>query len=59
MEAEAIKKGVPTAKIGALEVRKLISKIKWTKEDQVEELINQIKGSMEQQFSSLVVEVTH
>jgi V/A-type H+-transporting ATPase subunit A len=59
MEAEAIKKGVPTAKIGALEVRKLISKIKWTKEDQVEELVNQIKGSMEQQFSSLVVEVTH
>src|SRR5574341_254649 len=49
-ETEAIKKGVTSSKIGQLEVRKMISKIKWTKEDQIEHLINEIKTSMNQQF---------
>ena len=58
-EAEAIKKGVTSSKIGQLEVRKMISKIKWTKEDQVEQLINEIKTGMNQQFNSLLIEVTN
>ena len=58
-ETEAIKKGVTSSKIGQLEVRKMISKIKWTKEAQVEQLINEIKTSMNQQFNSLLIEVTN
>ncbi|HET7337298.1 MAG: V-type ATP synthase subunit A [Nitrososphaerales archaeon] len=58
MEAEAIKKGVPSSKVGALEVRKLLSKIKWTKEEEVEHLINEIKINMKQQFDNLLLEVT-
>src|SRR5579885_820963 len=59
MEAEAIKKGVPSSKIGALESRKMISKIKWTKEDQVEQLVKDFQGQMQQDFKNLLVEVTH
>jgi len=58
-ETEAIKKGVTSSKIGQLEVRKMISKIKWTKEDQVEHLINEIKTSMNQQFNSLLIEAVN
>ncbi|HLN35407.1 MAG TPA: V-type ATP synthase subunit A [Nitrososphaeraceae archaeon] len=58
MEAEAIKKGVPSSKVGALEVRKLLSKIKWTKEEEVEHLVNEIKINMKQQFDNLLLEVT-
>lgn len=58
MEAEAIKKGVPSSKVGALEVRKLLSKIKWTREEEVEHLINEIKINMKQQFDNLLLEVT-
>ncbi len=58
-ETEAIKKGVTSSKIGQLEVRKMISKIKWTKEEQVEQLINEIKTSMNQQFNSLLIEVAN
>ena len=58
MEAEAIKKGVPSSKVGALEARKLLSKIKWTKEEEVEQLINEIKINMKQQYDNLLLEVT-
>ncbi|MBI3190836.1 hypothetical protein HYZ41_03970 [archaeon] len=58
-ETEAIKKGVTSSKIGQLEVRKMISKIKWTKEAQVEQLITEIKANMNQQFNSLIVEVAN
>lgn len=58
MEADAIKKGIPSTKIGTLESRKMISKIKWTKEDQVEQLIKDFKNKMQQEFESLLVEVT-
>lgn len=54
MESDAIKKGVTSSKIGNVEVRKLISKIKWTKEDQVEKLINEINQSMKEQFNKLI-----
>ncbi|MBI3842020.1 MAG: V-type ATP synthase subunit A [Thaumarchaeota archaeon] len=58
-EADAIKKGIPSSKIGALEVRKMISKIKWTPEDKVERLINEIKVDMDDQFASLLAEVSN
>ncbi len=54
MESEAIKKGVTSTKIGGLEVRKLISKIKWTKEEQVDKLISEIKHNMKEQFNKLI-----
>ena len=58
MEADAIKKGVRSSRIGALDARKLISKIKWTPEDQVEQLLREIKSSMSQQFEGLLIQVT-
>jgi V/A-type H+-transporting ATPase subunit A len=58
MEADAIKKGVRSSGIGNLDVRKLISKMKWTPEDQVEQLVKEIRSSMAQQFESLVIRVT-
>ncbi|HEX7274888.1 MAG TPA: V-type ATP synthase subunit A [Nitrososphaeraceae archaeon] len=58
IEAEAIKKGVPSSKVGALEARKLLSKMKWTKEEEVEQLVNEIKINMKQQYDNLLLEVT-
>src|SRR5215218_487200 len=58
LEAEAIKKGVTSSKIGDLEARRLISKMKWTKEEQVEELVKEIKVNMSKQFDKLVVEAS-
>lgn len=58
MEADAIRKGVRSSGIGNLDVRKLISKMKWTPEDQVEQLVKEIRSSMAQQFESLVIRVT-
>jgi V/A-type H+-transporting ATPase subunit A len=57
-EIDAIKKGVTSSKIGDLEARRLISKIKWTKEEQVEELVKEIKVNMSKQFDKLVVEAS-
>jgi V/A-type H+-transporting ATPase subunit A len=58
LEAEAIKKGISSSKVGSLEVRKQISMIKWTKEQEIDELINQIKINMKQQFDKLLMEIT-
>lgn len=57
-ESDAIKQGVMSSKIGDLEARKLISKIKWTKEEQVEQLVKEIKVNMAKQFDKLVVEAS-
>ncbi|HEY6535319.1 MAG TPA: V-type ATP synthase subunit A [Candidatus Nitrosocosmicus sp.] len=57
LESDAIKKGVISSKIGALDARKLISKMKWTKEEEVEKLVNEIKINMTKQFEKLLVEV--
>jgi len=57
-EIDAIKKGVTSSKIGDLEARRLISKMKWTKEEQVEELVKEIKVNMSKQFDKLVVEAS-
>ena len=56
-EAEAIKKGISSSKVGSLEVRKQISMIKWTKEEEIDVLINQIKINMKQQFDKLLMEI--
>jgi V/A-type H+-transporting ATPase subunit A len=57
-EGDAIKKGATSAKIGALESRKMISRIKWTKEDQVEQLVKDTMTTMEKEFNTLMIEVT-
>ena len=57
MEAATIKKGILATKISALEVRSMISKMKWTKEEQLEQLISEIKTKMKQQFDNLSQEV--
>lgn len=57
-ENDAIKKGATSSKIGALESRKMISRIKWTKEDQVEQLVKDTMATMEKEFNTLMIEVT-
>ncbi len=56
-ESGAIKKGILSSKIGALDVKKSISMIKWTREDDVEPQVKEIKENMTKQFDSLLVEV--
>jgi len=58
MEADAIKKGVRSSRIGDLDARKLISKMKWTPEDHFEQLLLQIRTSMKKQFEGLLIQVT-
>ena len=57
-ESDAIKKGATSSKIGALESRKMISRIKWTKEDQVSQLVDDTRATMEKEFNTLMIEVT-
>ena len=53
MEADAIKKGVSAVKVSSLESRGIIPKMKWTKEEQLEQLVNDIKSKMKQEFDNL------
>jgi V/A-type H+-transporting ATPase subunit A len=57
-ESEAIRKGISSTKIGSLEVKKRISMLKWTKEEEVEQLVKEIEISMKDQFNNLLMEVT-
>ena len=59
MEADAIKKGVSAAKISSLESRGMIPKMKWTKEEELEQLINDLKSKMNQEFDSILKEVSN
>jgi len=52
-EADVIKKGSTSAKVGALESRGMIPKMKWTKEEELEKLLNGINSKMKQEFDSL------
>ena len=52
-EADVIKKGSTSAKVGALESRGMIPKMKWTKEEELEKLLNDITSKMKQEFDSL------
>ena len=56
-ETQAIKQGAQASQINALEAKNKVSKIKWTREEEVEELVNQIRKDMEEQFSKLLQEV--
>jgi len=58
MESDAIKRGVISSKIGELDSRRLISKIKWTKEEEVEKLVNEIKINRAKEFEKLLTEVS-
>ena len=52
-EADVIKKGSTSAKVGALESRGMIPKMKWTKEEELEKLLNDNTSKMKQEFDSL------
>jgi V/A-type H+-transporting ATPase subunit A len=58
LEADAIKKGVQSIRIGTLPTRKELSMIKWTKEEEVGPKVEEIKTNMNQQFKELIMEVT-
>ncbi len=58
MEADAIKKGVSAANVSSLESRGMIPKMKWTKEEELEQLVNDIKSKMNQEFDNLSKEVS-
>jgi len=58
-EADVIKKGSTSAKVGALESRGMIPKMKWTKEEELEKLLNDINSKMKQEFDSLSKEITN
>ena len=52
-EADVIGKGSTSAKVGALESRGMIPKMKWTKEEELEKLLNDINSKMKQEFDTL------
>jgi len=58
MEADTIKKGVSAAKVSSFESRGMIPKMKWTKEEQLEQLVNDIKSKMKQEFDNLSKEAS-
>jgi V/A-type H+-transporting ATPase subunit A len=58
LEADAIKKGIRSSQIGGLESRKLISKMKWTPENQIDKLLQEVRTSMRQEFEGLLIKVS-
>ena len=58
LEADAIKKGITAANASSLTSRGMIPKMKWTKEDQLEQLVNDIKSKMKQEFDNLSKEIS-
>ncbi len=58
LEADAIKKGIRSSQIGVLESRKLISKMKWTPENQIDKLLQDVRTSMRQEFEGLLIKVS-
>lgn len=59
LESEAIKKGATSQKISSLSVRKDLSMIKWTREEEVESKVEEIRSNMKTQFEKLLAEVAH
>ena len=53
IEDELIKKGITAAKVGSLESRGMIPKMKWTKEEELEELVNNIRAKMKDESENL------
>ena len=58
MEDNAIKKGAPAAKASSLESRGMIPKMKWTKEEQLDQLVNDIKTKMKEEFANISKEAS-
>ncbi len=58
-EADVIKKGSTSAKVGALESRGMIPKMKWTKEEELDKLLTDINSKMKQEFDSLSKEISN
>lgn len=58
MESDAIKNGSSAAKVSSLESRGMIPKMKWTKEEELEQLVNDLKSKMNQEFDNLSKEVS-
>jgi len=56
-ETQAIKQGAQASQVSALEVKNNISRMKWTREEEVEELADQIRKDMEEQFGKILQEV--
>ena len=59
LEADAIQKGITAANASSLTSRGMIPKMKWTKEDQLEQLVNDIKSKMKQEFDNLSKEISN
>ena len=57
-EDEIIKKGITAAKVSSLESRKMIPKMKWTKDDELEQLLGNIKSTMKNEFDNLSMEAS-
>ena len=53
IEDELIKKGITAAKVSSLESRGMIPKMKWTKEEELEELVNNIRAKMKEESENL------
>jgi len=58
-EADVIGKGSTSAKVGALESRGMIPKMKWTKEEELDKLLDDINNKMKQEFDSLAEETSN
>jgi len=55
-ETQAIKQGAQASQVNALEIKNKISRMKWTREEEINDLINQIRKDMEEQFGKLLQE---
>jgi len=53
MEDELIKKGITAVKVSSLESRGMIPKMKWTKEEELEQLVSNIRSKMKEESESL------
>jgi|TARA_B110000263_G_scaffold64040_1_gene55230 V/A-type H+-transporting ATPase subunit A len=53
MEDELIKKGITAVKVSSLESRGMIPKMKWTKEEELEQLVSNIRSKMKEESENL------
>ena len=53
MEDELIKKGITAVKVSLLESRGMIPKMKWTKEEELEQLVSNIRSKMKEESENL------
>ena len=53
IEDELIKKGITAAKVSSLESRGMIPKMKWTKEEELEQLVSNIRSKMKEESENL------